>query len=160
MAEHIEAKDCYKFTALYVAVDAGHLAAMKTLLSRSANVWTRDIYEWTLLHRAAYRGYYKIVLELLSQINAEVKTYDNWTPLHEAAYAGHLEVVTVLIENEADIDARTIRGFKPIDLAFDGGHVETVRYLRSKGASEPSGSRARSQNSRIRIFDKSIGPSS
>lgn len=133
MSEHLEDNDKYNFTPLYVAVDAGHLAAMKFLIDRGANVSTRDIYMWSLLHRAAFRGYTKIATELLPKLSAELKTVHNWTPLHEAVYEGNLDIVKILVDYNVNVNATNRSSQTPLDLAVGADHQDIAEYLRTAG---------------------------
>ena len=133
MAQHLEDTDMYDFTPLYLTVDAGHLAAMNFLLGRGANVNTRDVYLWTLLHRAAFRGYTRIATELLPRISVEGRAQDNWTPLHEAAYEGQFDIVKILVEYNANRNVTTRTGETPVDLAMASNRQDIAEYLRNAG---------------------------
>ncbi len=50
--EPIEAKQCYKYTALYIAALHGHKAIVKTLLENQAHIEARDQWKFTPLHAA------------------------------------------------------------------------------------------------------------
>lgn len=133
MAQHLEDHDIYDFTPLYLTVDAGHLAAMNFLISRGANVNTRDVYLWTLLHRAAYRGYTRITTELLPRISAEGRAQDNWTPLHEAADKGQFDIVKILVDHNVNLDAQVRTGETAVDIAAASNHQDIAEYLRNAG---------------------------
>jgi len=58
----------------------------------------------------------------------------NSTPLRAAAYDGHLDIVSCLIENGADVNARTNFDSTPLMVACRNGHMNVVTYLLERGA--------------------------
>jgi ankyrin repeat protein len=60
--------------------------------------------------------------------------HDRDLPLHKAAYKGDDAQITALIARGVDINARSIFGCTPLQLAIRGDHGETVRILLSTGA--------------------------
>jgi hypothetical protein len=69
------------------------------------------------------------------------KDENGWYPLHESARSGHKDAAQLLIENGADLNARTGRyqdGQSVLNLALQhhGEDSEIVRYLRSVGAQD------------------------
>jgi len=65
-------------------------------------------------------------------VNLRAPTVDRETPLLRAASEGHLEVVQLLIDNGADVNARTTGGGTPLHYATS--HLEVVRRLLDNGA--------------------------
>lgn len=63
----------------------------------------------TTAHEAARTGSLDDLKEEITKKKAIVNAKDEngWTPLHEGARGGHLEVVKLLVENGADLSART-----------------------------------------------------
>lgn len=63
----------------------------------------------TSAHKAAQEGSVEALHEEIKKKKAVVNAKDEngWTPLHEGARGGHLEVVKLLVENGADLSART-----------------------------------------------------
>ena len=63
----------------------------------------------TSAHIAAKEGEVDLLHEEIKKKKDIVNAKDSngWTPLHEGARGGHLEVVKLLIENGADVSART-----------------------------------------------------
>ncbi|XP_036407586.1 cyclin-dependent kinase 4 inhibitor B-like [Megalops cyprinoides] len=53
------------------------------------------------------------------------------TPLHDAARGGFLETVAILIQYQADVNARDYNDRRPIDLARTNGHLDVVAFLES-----------------------------
>ena len=56
-----------------------------------------------------------------------------WTPLLLAARHGHVSVVELLLQNQADLNARTKLGANAITLAARGGHLQTCKLLIEAG---------------------------
>lgn len=59
-----------------MAVDHGHIDVVKVLLERGANTEIKNLKGWTVMHKAAAKGWEEII-RLLAQkgadVNAEVK---------------------------------------------------------------------------------------
>lgn len=85
------------------------------------------------LHHAATMDSMAIVQRLL-----EASSRDEWvwscdevgnTALHVAARSGNVHVVGVLLQSQAELDARNLRGEVPLHIACDAGHTEIVELL-------------------------------
>lgn len=59
---------------------------------------------------------------------------DNYTPLHRACYHNNVEVVKFLIENGADIHARTVEGWTPLHCTARWEAMESAAVLLHSGA--------------------------
>jgi len=57
----------------------------------------------------------------------------------DAASEGNLESVTALLDQGASIQGRDADSYTALDCASDGGHVDVVRLLLSRGASDKAG---------------------
>jgi prolyl 4-hydroxylase len=94
----------------------------------------------TSVHDAAKEGNVKIVKAHIKKKKEVVNERDanGWTPLHEGARGGHLEVVKLLVENGADVSARTIDGGTALWWAkqVNGADSEVVKFLEDIGALE------------------------
>jgi prolyl 4-hydroxylase len=77
---------------------SGHKSQLKSFATGS-----------TSAHEAAQAGSVELLQDVIKQKKALVNAKDEngWTPLHEGARGGHLEVVKLLVENGADLSART-----------------------------------------------------
>jgi len=51
------------------------------------------------------------------------------TPLHNASRYGHLSVVEYLVNQKADINAKTNYNMTPLHYASQDGHLSVVEYL-------------------------------
>ncbi|KAF5137373.1 Ankyrin repeat and KH domain-containing protein 1 [Metarhizium anisopliae] len=56
------------------------------------------------------------------------------TPLHLAAENGHDDMATLLLDNGAQVNAASARGYTPLMLAAHNGHADTVSILIGRGA--------------------------
>jgi hypothetical protein len=79
---------------------------------------------------AADAGDMETMLRLIRQ-KANIQTTDkwDWTALHMAAYGGYDEMTKVLIEEGADLNARTVDDETPRNLAEMKGRVRVVRII-------------------------------
>ena len=61
-----------------------------------------------------------------------------WTPLMEASYFGSTAIVQMLLQNRADVHAKTKNGTTALEVAIDqnddGSHDECIKVLRAAGA--------------------------
>jgi hypothetical protein len=92
---------------------------------------------FTQLHNCAEKGLTTSVKRLLSirNINLNVKDVgDGWTPLHWAAYNGHIEISRLLLQNGAEVNARSSNGYTPLHWAARNGHVDILHLLVENGA--------------------------
>jgi ankyrin repeat protein len=64
----------------------------------------------------------------------ETKFPDGMTPLHAAALNDQVDLVLLLIEKEADVNAKARNGWTPSDVASKWGHKDVVELLKSHGA--------------------------
>lgn len=98
-----------------------------------------ELDEWgrVPLHYAALEGPIVEVTKLLRINDVNARDFENWTPLHFAARSGRADVVALLLDNGAEIDAVTDKGYPPLYwaiVASSGDAVATIRVLRSRGA--------------------------
>ena len=92
----------------------------------------------TPLMEAAYRGSLRVLERLLLcpavQQQLDARDLDQETALMAAAQRGHARAVTLLLQAGADVHARRRvgRADNSLELAEEGGHVETARVLRDQ----------------------------
>lgn len=53
------------------------------------------------------------------------------TPLHDAARTGFVDTVRLLVEHQADPQARDNTNCRPVDLAIENNHNDVADFLRS-----------------------------
>jgi hypothetical protein len=89
----------------------------------------------TQLHHCAENGFTTSVKRLLSirNINVNVKDVSGSTPLHWAAYNGHIEIVRLLLQNGADVNAKSNYG-STLHWAASHGNVDILHLLVENGA--------------------------
>jgi hypothetical protein len=94
-------------------------------------------YGRTQLHHCAKNGFTTSVKRLLSIRNINVNVKDDesgWTPLHWAARNGHIEIARFLLQNGAEVNARSINGCTSLHCAAFYGHVDILHLLVENGA--------------------------
>jgi uncharacterized protein len=129
--------------ALLTAVKRGDTAAVKTLLSRKADVNVGEADGTTALHWAAHRDDAAMVdLLIRSGASARAATRYGVTPLQLAATNGGAAVIDRLLAAGADPDTAMPDGETVLMTAARAGKVEAVRALLARGANvaakEPS----------------------
>jgi len=120
------------------AVD-GDIDQVKLLISKGADVNSRNRMSWTPLH-TAIQNRRQAVVELLIAKGADVNAKDNSgrTPLLVAVNTGQKDAVGLLITKVADVNAMGSRGDNALSLAKKRGDTEIVELLLKHGAKEPS----------------------
>jgi hypothetical protein len=91
----------------------------------------------TQLHHCATNGFTTSVIRLLSIRNINVNVKDDrkgWTPLHYAAMNGHVEIARLLLQNGAEVNARSKGGSTSLHFAAFHGHVDILHLLVENGA--------------------------
>jgi ankyrin repeat protein len=84
------------------------------------------------LYSAAASGRYDEAKRLLERgANASMRTWYRWTALHWAAANGHAKVVELLLSYNADVNAISDTGKRPLDMA----KTDEIRFaLMRRGA--------------------------
>jgi hypothetical protein len=91
----------------------------------------------TQLHHCASKGLTTSVKRLLSIRNINVNVKDDErgsTPLHHAARNGHVEIARLLLQNGAEVNAKSNRGRTPLYCAALNGHIDILHLLVENGA--------------------------
>jgi hypothetical protein len=91
----------------------------------------------TQLHHCARKGLISSVKRLLSIRNINVNVKDDVygrTPLDLAAYNGHVEITRLLLQNGAEVNAKSNNGYTPLHLAAIFGDVDILHLLVENGA--------------------------
>jgi hypothetical protein len=146
---------------LWIMAKAGHTQLVAPLMNLSKVTRTCihlqplmmnvKLGEWgrTQLHHCARNGLTSCVKRLLSIRNITVNVKDDEygrTPLHYAAWNGHVEISHLLLQNGAEVNAKSNNGWTPLHWAATQGHVDILHLLVENGADleaqDRNGSRA------------------
>ncbi|CAK9033398.1 unnamed protein product [Durusdinium trenchii] len=115
---------------LFLAVEEGHLEAVRLLLEAGADKDAARIDGVTAVFVAAQNGHLEVVRLLLEAgANKDVVRRHGATALFIAAQNGHLKVVRLLLEAGADKDAATTDGTTALQIASQNGHMEVQELL-------------------------------
>ena len=85
------------------------------------------------IHDAVRRGRIKAVKQHLAAGTDVNDSRNGWTPLHYAA-GSQKEIAELLIDEGADMNARTQEGWAPLHWAVGNGYKENIELLIAKGA--------------------------
>jgi len=130
----IDAKNRYGDTPIMVAALGGHLAIVKKLHRRGADV---DPEGWTPLSYAATNGHTAVVAYLLdSGARVDAEGPNGTTALMMAVRGGHQETAQLLISKGADINHRNQNGASALAWAKRDGLVVIEQLLRRAGAKD------------------------
>jgi ankyrin repeat protein len=125
-------------SALFIAVMQGNARQVEILLKQGAAVNAADKDGVTPLHKAAFSGHRRAVVEKLLAGGALVDAADKDanTPLHEAASGKDTAIIVEkLLAGGASVDAADKDGKTPLHKAALGGHTAVVEKLLAGGAS-------------------------
>ena len=140
----VDAEAIFGWTACMHAANAGHAAALETLLLAGGSKSTtkerlRSVNEdgATLLHLAAKSGSGPTV-RLLLRMGADHRWTDGAdnTALHVAAERGQVDSVDALLNAGADVDTRCKGGYTALHVAAGSGRAECAARLLQGGADE------------------------
>ena len=100
----------------------------------------RDEDGYTALHRAAYNGHLQVIEKLLHiGANVMAKTNNKWHPLHCACKWDKVEVASLLLQNNADVNAQSEGGQTPLHLASSNrDSLQTMELLLTHPDIDPS----------------------
>jgi ankyrin repeat protein len=121
-------------TGLMIAAWRGDLPMMQVFVEHGADVNRANALGERALMHAAWRGHTEAVKWLLSKGARAAGDPGRWGPLHYAAFAGHGEIAALLLENGADVNARTPNGSTALMMAVYEGKEDVVKQLLARGA--------------------------
>ncbi|WP_341811169.1 ankyrin repeat domain-containing protein [Wolbachia endosymbiont (group A) of Oxytorus armatus] len=122
---------------LLTAVQDGNLNEAEGLVSRNANVNTRDKYSWTPLHWAAYKGHLEVAEFLVKKgadVNAASENLYGSRPIHIAIENNNKNIIEFLLSKEVGVNDTDKQGYTPLHYAAWRGRLEVARFLIEKGA--------------------------
>ena len=118
---------------LFLALREPALKAAQALLeSPKTDVEARNQQDESPLMIAALKGQIDMARELIAK-GADVNK-PGWAPLHYAATGGHLDIMSLLLENNAYIDAESPNGTTPLMMTASYGSPSAVKLLLMEGA--------------------------
>lgn len=122
------------WTPLHKATDMGDLATMRLLLAYGADIEFKSPLNFT--PPKSPRARLKAIA--FDEPDAEIEiTHDpgqGWTPLLRAAFKGEEAAVRLLLDNDADIEARSPTRATPLMCACENLHPATVDLLLMRNA--------------------------
>jgi hypothetical protein len=121
-------------TGLMVAAWHGNLPMMELLVARGADVNKANALGEQALMHAAWRGQTDAIKWLLAKGARINNGTMRWSALHYAAFSGHGKATALLLDNGADINARSTNGSSPLMMAVYEGHEDMVKQLLARGA--------------------------
>ncbi|EGR46180.1 uncharacterized protein TRIREDRAFT_66758, partial [Trichoderma reesei QM6a] len=109
-------------TPLYEAASRGAVDCLKLLVDAGADINVPDSSGVTAMFAAATENYERCVDILLAapiQRSTQEKNVDidGWTPLHWACRHRSYDTIRLLLDRQANKNAVTYRGWRPIDVA-------------------------------------------
>ena len=121
--------------SLHEAAAAGDIEQVKSLISKGADVNSKDNRGTPALQLAAEKGH-RDVVELLINKGADINAKSNGgrAAMLMAVGGGHKEVVELLVAKGADVNIENNWGWTPLHTAAAEGHKEIAEILIGKGA--------------------------
>lgn len=142
MHVNVNVKSERGFTALFLAASSKHvdeaavqagetLNSVSVLLERGADVNTESFSGATAVYMAAQNGHCNILRILVrngANLNStRLKGGDS--PLHTATQSGYADVMEMLLDNDSDVDMRTVSGATPLFIAAQECDSKIVELL-------------------------------
>jgi quinoprotein dehydrogenase-associated probable ABC transporter substrate-binding protein len=123
-------------SALNGAVLAGDLERIRFLLSKGADVNSRDGLGQYLIHLAAEQRDMDVIADLLDAgADIEARDSDGWTPLMHAAAQDNVPAIQLLASRKANVNATTPDGYTALAYALADGKFAAAEALVEVGAS-------------------------
>ena len=134
----LKEKDSNGWTALHFAAHQGHTPIVERLLGNDISSKAVTSKKETPLHLSVKAGCFAttdILLRGKNAAQATSKDKDGQEPLHHAARGGNADIFSLLVSQNAKIDARNPFGWAPIHIATAYGHIKIVEQCLERGVS-------------------------
>ncbi|XP_006505269.1 ankyrin repeat and SOCS box protein 15 isoform X3 [Mus musculus] len=129
-----EFKTCDGETPLTLAVKAGLVENVKTLLDKGVWPNTKNDKGETPLLIAIKRGSYDMVSALIKyNTSLDQPCVKRWSAMHEAAKQGRKDIITLLLNHRGNVHLRDGFGVTPLGVAAEYGHCDVLEHLIHKG---------------------------
>jgi hypothetical protein len=121
-------------TGLMIAAWSGDIAMMELLVKHGADVNRTNAFKEQALMLAAWKGQRTAAAWLLEHGARINRDGNEWSALHYAAFAGHDEIAKFLMQQGADINARSTNGSTVLMMAAHEGKQKIAALLLVAGA--------------------------
>ncbi|XP_071124005.1 uncharacterized protein [Mytilus edulis] len=120
---------------LHLACIKGHLQTVKDLVNKKSFIDVPNNEDLSPFFYACENGFFEVVEYLLQYSNRGIRVNDRYTKkkrrcvLHVVSANGYTNLTTLLLKNNAEVDAKDEDGCTPLHLACYNGHSKTVTAL-------------------------------
>jgi hypothetical protein len=121
-------------TGLMIAAWYGNIAMMELFVKHGADVNRTNRFNEQALMQAVWKGQREAAVWLIehgARVNRDGKA---WSALHYAAFAGHVQIARLLMQNGADVNAKTNNGSTALMMAAHEGSEKIAEMLLAAGA--------------------------
>jgi len=99
--------------SIFTETIKGNFAKVKEMLDENPELIEQRIGNATVLNYAAFCGH-KNILELFLEQGCDVKNIDTESPLQSAAQLNQVDIIKLLIDEDADVNAKDFMGNTPV----------------------------------------------
>nr|XP_026244490.1 ankyrin repeat and SOCS box protein 15 isoform X2 [Urocitellus parryii] len=129
-----EFKTCNGETPLTLAIKAGLVENVRTLLEKGVWPNTKNDKGETPLLIAVKQGSYNMVSTLIKHnTNLDQPCVKRWSAMHEAAKQGRKDIIALLLSHGGNVHLRDGFGVTPLGVAAEYGHCDVLEHLIHKG---------------------------
>lgn len=132
---HMDTKNNYDWTALYVSIDNNHPDVSELLVCSGADFITQCRHGNTAMIYAVCKNYCNVVRAMFYK-NEFVKYYDTIKShmLETAVRQASVEMVSIILETHPDLNSRYYSGNTALHLAAARGDIRIIQTLLIHGA--------------------------